>query len=92
LSLPLADCFEARIVGEFKPSAAWFPHHEMDLRSFPGELRSEFHDNVRPTRDAFVDRIQPWTISHGQRKVMQADIGAPVKRDGACRRLDPATR
>ena len=55
----------------------------MDLRSFPGELRSEFHDNVRPTRDALVNRIQPWTISHGQRKVMQADIGAPVKRDGA---------
>jgi hypothetical protein len=79
---------EARIVGEFKPNAAWFPHHEMDLRSFPGERRSEFHDDVRPTRDAFVQRIQPWAISHGQREVMQADIGAPVKRDGGCRRLD----
>ena len=60
----------------------------MDLRSFPGERGSEFYDDIRPTRDAFVQRIQPWAISHGQREVMQADIGAPVKRDGACRRLD----
>jgi hypothetical protein len=60
----------------------------MDLRSFPGERRSEFHDDVRPTRDAFVQRIQPWAISHGQREVMQANIGAPVKCDGYCRRLD----
>ena len=88
LSQPLVGCFEARIVGEFKSNAAWFPHHEMDLRSFTGERRSEFHDDVRPTRDPLVQRIQPWAISHGQREVMQADIGAPVKRDGRCRRLD----
>jgi hypothetical protein len=60
----------------------------MDLRSFPGELRSKFHDNVRPTRNAFVQRIQLWAISHGQREVMQADIGPAVKPDGAFRRLD----
>ena len=83
-SPPLAGRFEARIVGEFEPNATWFPHHEMDLRSFPGERRSEFHDDVRPTRDAFMQRILPWAISHGQREVMQADIGAAVKRDGAC--------
>jgi hypothetical protein len=58
LSLPLAGHFEAGIVGEFKPNATRFPYHEMDLRSFPGERRSEFHDNVRPTRDAFMQRIR----------------------------------
>jgi hypothetical protein len=88
LSLPLAGRFKAAVVGEFKPNAAWFPHHEMDLRSFPGQRRSEFHDDVRPTRNAFVQRIQPRAIGHGQRQVMQADIGAPVKRDGTYRRLD----
>src|SRR5580658_9891083 len=88
LSPPLAGRFEARIVGEFKPNAAWFPYDEMDLRSFPGQRRSEFHGDVRPTRDAFVQRIQSWAISHGQREVVQTYIGAAVKRDGAWRRLD----
>ena len=35
LSLPLAGRFEAGIVGEFKPNAAWFPNHEVGLRPFP---------------------------------------------------------
>ena len=58
MSLPLAGRFGTRIVGEFKANAAWFPHHEMDLRSFPGELRSEFHDNAWQFGDALIEGIQ----------------------------------
>jgi len=57
--MPLAGCFEPRIVGEFKPNAAWFPHHEMDF----GLSRRAPERNSTTTSGqlatAFVQRIQP---------------------------------
>jgi hypothetical protein len=48
----------AWVKGEFDPNAARFAGEEMTLRPLAEELWGEFHNNAKPTGDAFVQYIQ----------------------------------
>jgi hypothetical protein len=44
--------------------------------------------NSRPFRDARVQCVQSRRVDDRESEMMEADVGAPVERDGAFRRLD----
>ena len=60
----------------------------MDLRALARELGSEFNDDAWPFGDALIEGIQSGAVGDGEREMVQADVCAPVKRDGAVRNLD----
>ena len=85
----LAGTLDARVEGEFDPYPARLARDKMDLRPLARQLRGEFHNNARPTGNAFIQGIQSRSIGNCEGEMMKADIGAPVERDRSVRRLDP---
>jgi hypothetical protein len=80
---------DARGEGEFDPNPARLAHDEMDLRPLARELWGEFHNDARPTGNAFMQGIQSRSIGDREGQMMKADVGAAIERDRLVRRLDP---
>ena len=85
----LAWSLYARVEGEFDPNPARLAHDEMNLRPLARELWGEFHDNARPTGNAFMQGIQSRSIGDREGQMMKPDVGAAIERDRLVRRSDP---